>query len=293
MDPRKQPLQAALRNWGILQAVDDLRFLGCWARNYRRNRAFLKANKNFPVPPHYIAYDAYGNLDWNCYKQSGLDGAEFLSNLIRKHLPAGGNERVKVLEWGCGAARILRHLPLHLGEQYELTGSDYNEHSIAWCRRNIPNARFVQNRLTPPLPFADDSFDAVYALSVLTHLSEELNFAWLNELIRVTRKDGIILLTIKGDSYRNVLLAGELRAFNDGELVVRDRVKEGKKMFGAFHSSRFVRNCFLRHADVVLHVPDGFPHMLQDVWLIRNNKPLSIIPSSRSHPPIEKMIAFR
>jgi len=293
MDPRKQPIQATLRNWGILQAVDDLRYLACCVRNYRANRAFEKANRNFPVPPSYIAYDAYGNLDWNCYKQSGEDGADFLSGLIREHATAAIGEKIKILEWGCGAARIIRHLPGHFGGRCEVTGSDYNRRSIAWCRKKFPNIRFVQNHLTPPLPFADDSFDAVYGLSVLTHLSEAMNFAWINELIRVTRKDGIILLTTKGDSYRKVLLPGELDAFNDGELVVRDRVKEGKKMFGAFHSSRFVRERFLNRVEILAHIPDGFPHMLQDVWLIRNNKPSVPRPRLGSYPSIDKAIAFR
>jgi ubiquinone/menaquinone biosynthesis C-methylase UbiE len=47
----------------------------------------------------------------------------------------------------------------------------------------------------PHLPFADHSFDCIYAGSVFTHI-DDLADAWLLELRRLTRPDGRIYLTI-------------------------------------------------------------------------------------------------
>jgi ubiquinone/menaquinone biosynthesis C-methylase UbiE len=50
----------------------------------------------------------------------------------------------------------------------------------------------------PPLTFGDEHFDFVYSISVFTHLPEEMQFAWLEELRRVTRRGGYLILTTHG-----------------------------------------------------------------------------------------------
>ena len=50
-------------------------------------------------------------------------------------------------------------------------------------RRTCRSRRFERNALAPPLAFDDESFDLVYALSVFTHLTAELQLAWRDELL--------------------------------------------------------------------------------------------------------------
>jgi ubiquinone/menaquinone biosynthesis C-methylase UbiE len=50
----------------------------------------------------------------------------------------------------------------------------------------------------PPLQFGDESFDFVYCISVFTHLPEEMQFAWLEELKRVTRRGAYLVLSTHG-----------------------------------------------------------------------------------------------
>jgi SAM-dependent methyltransferase len=78
-----------------------------------------------------------------------------------------------------------------------LHGADVRAATIDWCRQNL-RGTFVANGTQPPLPFADRSLDLVYALSVFSHLGRHQNLAWMRELARVTRPDGLILVSTHG-----------------------------------------------------------------------------------------------
>src|SRR5947208_884804 len=82
-------------------------------------------------------------------------------------------------------------------------------------------ARSEVNGLAPPLAFDDASFDLVYALSVFTHLTGDLQVAWRDELRRVLRPGGRLLITTHGRSYVPRLDVEERERFESGELVVR------------------------------------------------------------------------
>src|SRR5207244_2931679 len=123
-----------------------------------------------------------------------------------------------VLDFGCGCGRVTRYWNDFGGE---VSGSDVSAKAVAWCRANLTFARFEVNRLAPPLAFPDEQFDLVYALSVFTHLTEELQLAWRDELRRVLRPGGRLFVTTHGRSYAPRLDAGERERFEQGELVVR------------------------------------------------------------------------
>ncbi len=53
----------------------------------------------------------------------------------------------------------------------------------------------------PPTAYPDNSFDFIYAISVFTHLDEEMQFAWLQELKRISKKGGILILTVHGKTF--------------------------------------------------------------------------------------------
>jgi SAM-dependent methyltransferase len=75
-------------------------------------------------------------------------------------------------------------------------GCDVYLPAIEWCRSNIRFAEFSVTDPWPSFPYANDYFDLVYGISVLTHLDEPLQLAWLDELYRVTRKGGIVFIRI-------------------------------------------------------------------------------------------------
>jgi cyclopropane fatty-acyl-phospholipid synthase-like methyltransferase len=103
-----------------------------------------------------------------------------------------------VLDFGCGWGRVTRYFDRVL----DLWGVDVQEKAIAACRETIPFARFKQVEPLGPAPFADDAFDLVYAFSVFTHLSEQSHRIWLDELRRVLKPDGLLIVTTQeGEGY--------------------------------------------------------------------------------------------
>ena len=141
------------------------------------------------LPPDDLSYDAYGHSDWTTYAASGRQHAEFFSSVIRRHMPA--TTPLRICEWGCGPARIIRHLPTLLADlKPQLTGTDYNLRSIAWCKENIADVSFAPNKLEPPIALPAASFNCIYCLSVFTHLSEPMHSAWIAELTRLVEPGG-------------------------------------------------------------------------------------------------------
>jgi ubiquinone/menaquinone biosynthesis C-methylase UbiE len=161
---------------------------------------------------------------------------------------------------------VIRHCARTCGPRITLYGTDYNQETVAWCRDHLDGITFHVNGLAPPLPFADAFLDCVYAISVLTHLSEDRHFDWINELARVVRPGGIVVLTTHGDASRDRLLESEKLRYAAGELVVRGQVQEGKKWYLAYQSAAFMRDQLLKNWEVVSHTPYS---TTQDAWVAR------------------------
>lgn len=103
-----------------------------------------------------------------------------------------------VLDFGSGGGRTL----LWLIPDFPKTrfyGTDVDPEAVEWCRCNLTNAQFQVNSPLPPMLYHDEQFDVVYLISVFTHLSDEYQEVWLPELRRVTRRGGILLLTVHGE----------------------------------------------------------------------------------------------
>jgi SAM-dependent methyltransferase len=266
-------LVSAVRAAGLLKFADTCKYLLGQARTYPSNRRFRREHPAFATPPRHLAYDALNHVDWRLYRESGLQHAGLFARVIAERTTAPGLE---ILEWGCGPGRLIRHMEALLpGRRVTLAGSDYNPESIAWCRANLPGIAFVENGLDPPLPLPADAFDAVYSFSVVTHLSEAVQLAWLQELRRVLKPGGILAVTTHGENYRYLLASQEeRRLFDAGELVVQGRYREGRKWFLAIHPETFVRERLLAGFTAVDRVaarPEDA--ILQDLWVARKPGP--------------------
>lgn len=102
-----------------------------------------------------------------------------------------------VLDFGCGAGRTLRHF-LDEAENGSFHGCDIDAPSIAWLESNLsPPLHVFANGEEPPLPLETASLDLIWAISVFTHISDHWA-AWLVELHRLLRKDGLLIATILG-----------------------------------------------------------------------------------------------
>jgi SAM-dependent methyltransferase len=132
--------------------------------------------------------------------KSYLERGERTRRAIERLLPEDWNWAGKtVLDFGCGAGRAIRHL-LHLAPECELWGSDIDPRCIEWDQAHLgPAASFAVNGEYPPLPFEDEKFDLVYALSVFTHISDYWA-PWLLEMDRVLAPGGRLIATFMGEA---------------------------------------------------------------------------------------------
>ncbi len=103
----------------------------------------------------------------------------------------------RVLDFGCGSGRTLRHFLAEAGEA-ELWGCDLERRSIDWLEQNLsPPLRVFANEAEPPLPVPDGHFDLIWAISVFTHVTDTWA-TWLAELHRVLAEDGLLIATVHG-----------------------------------------------------------------------------------------------
>ena len=264
----KRKVSYLLRKIRLLQFANTVMFVGNLLKNRKSNQLFLDENPGFPTPPAYLAYDAYNHTNWQYYYDSGLIHSSLIADLISEHVH---KKEIKICEWGCGPARVIRHLVNMEGfEKIELFGTDFNKDSINWCEQNIRNVSFLKNELEPPLPFGDATFDCVYAISIFTHLSEKMNYAWIKELFRIIKPGGILIFTTHGNIYAKQLLTADKTRYDSGLLVTKAMVKEGTKLYTTYHPPQFIKMDLLKDHDVVKHINNPESYLLeQDVWVAR------------------------
>ena len=265
----KQRLIRLMRAWSLIPLGEFIRLQLLRVLNLRDNLAFKRQQPDFVVPPDKFLYETSGNVNYRDYCQYGQAIAEYYLELFRTHGSITAAKPFRILEWGCGPGRIIRHLGELGGAGVEVYGSDYDAECIGWCAAHLPRVDFRCNGLSPPLDFPEEFFDAVYCVSVFTHLSAALHRAWLAELRRVLKPGGVLAITLHGDQYRDKLLPDERAQYEEGELVVRSQVVEGSRLYAAFHPPSFVRD-WLSEFEAVEHIEKPLPpFILQDQWIAR------------------------
>ena len=150
-----------------------------------------------PFPPEKLRKRVHGDEELSVFAKTGqlisFDIRSAVDSLIELNQPH------QILDFGCGCGRILRYFH-KFSDQSDFYGTDIDEEAITWCKQNLAQiGGFVHNQELPPLPFADQFFDFIYSISVFTHLPEDMQFAWLEELQRVVKPGGYLLLTIHGE----------------------------------------------------------------------------------------------
>ena len=248
----------------------------CWrlaAENHRLKAATAASRtkhnspaEELPLPPEVLRLMVAGTDDSEWFLTAGERATESLTALLAKAGIALHQCR-SILDFGCGCGRVIRHLR-HLPA--ELHGCDTNPVGVEWCDENLPFARFEVNALESPLEYDAESFDLVYALSVFTHLPLELQSRGMNELRRILKPGGVLMLSLHGDAMLAKLTRPERADYRSGQLVVRVSELAGTNHCAAFHPPAFVRNVLAAGFDVLEMAPEGATgNPPQDAWLLR------------------------
>jgi SAM-dependent methyltransferase len=252
----------AFRTYGKLTEVVPSTFIS--NATFRRNGA----PDGLPLPPSDLIFLVAGTSDISWFLTAGSRAADSVRAVLRgsgievDHLDA-------ILDFGCGCGRVLRHW--HSLKSTRVFGTDYNPRLVEWCRLNLSFADVRENRLEPPLRYDDMAFDLVYALSVFTHLTRDLQDAWMRELFRIVKPGGHLLITTHGEYYIRRLNEQERRRFLAGDLVVKNNLgAPGTNTCSAYHPVAYVRNHLALDFQVEQFIPSGATgNPMQDLYLLR------------------------
>jgi SAM-dependent methyltransferase len=231
---------------------------------YRRHGA----PDQLPIPPADLRFLVAGTKDISWFLEGGRLAAQSVSLAAARtgealeHLDA-------ILDFGCGCGRVLRywrHLP-----DTGVFGTDYNAKLVAWSAHNLPFSRVAVNNLEPQLDYDSGKFDLVYALSVFTHLTKDLQAPWVRELARIAKPGGRLVLSTHGEAYLGRLNADERRHFAAGELVVKNNVSApGSNTCAAYHPNAYVREEMASGLDLVDFAAEGAKgNPRQDLYVLR------------------------
>ena len=169
----------------------------------------LPLTQHLPFPPLELATRVLRiHSDEDPYLEYDFIGSGTRA-MLDTILPAGFSyEGRRMLDFGCGAGRTLRHY-MKEAESAEFWGVDIDERSIEWLQANLcPPLNVAKGDVRPPLPFADNFIDFAWAISVFTHLPDT-SPEWLLELHRVLKPDGLLMVSYMGE-HNSVVLAGEV-----------------------------------------------------------------------------------
>lgn len=264
--PRIQQLEHLVAD--MRPRVEDLEAL------VEQLRAVIR-HENFVLPPpKHLQVRVVGGFVPG-FIESGFSICEDLDAVLAGiHKNLGSFPRV--LDWGCGCGRTARAVKT-LYPDCELHGTDIDPEAIGFLQRRY--SRYGEFHLAPhrpPTRFAEDFFDFVFGISVFTHLPEDMQFEWLDELRRITKPGAYLIVTTSGEAnYRPFPKELVDKADRDGFLYVDGSYGQSINLpafyQNTFHKHDYIRREWSRYFEV-LDIQTQRVQRHQDTVLLRNTK---------------------
>jgi SAM-dependent methyltransferase len=161
----------------------------------------------------------------------------------------GNRKNRTVLDFGCGWGRTMRFFLRDLPSA-NVWGLDVASDMIALCQQHFRVCRFELVPPTPPTSLPSASVDVAYSYSVFSHLNEAVANAWVEELARLLKPGGLLMVTTEPRSF--IELCERIRrrggAQNKWEDSLRQLFVDQRATLAAYDRGEFV------------HVPTGGGH---------------------------------
>jgi SAM-dependent methyltransferase len=134
--------------------------------------------------------------------RDSLPFASFINTLSKKHLALFltdkwnfFKESKTVLDAGCGRGEFIELNPYKI----KVTGIDIIKEQISKLRKKGLDARYAD--LIKRLPFENNSFDGIISSHVLEHLESNEGIKMINELKRVLKPNGTLVIAVPNFSF--------------------------------------------------------------------------------------------
>lgn len=231
------------------------------------------------LPPDELMMKVVGNASPKFFV-SGVGAVEVLLGAMER---AGGAvpPSPAVLDFGCGPGRLIPAFNQAFPDG-SVVGVDIDREAIGWASDAMDRNEFHVIDPLPPMPLDCLRFDLVIGLSVLTHLDENYQDAWLAELLRVTRRGGCVLLTVHLEQHFHKI-AGEQMSEDVRKSITEEYEREGFAFWSgdrwseqfpsyyhtSFHTPDYIRNHWSRWFDVLGIFDESNPKMHHGIAVLR------------------------
>lgn len=233
---------------------------------------------HIPMPEAERRKRVHGDALLSAFLLEGFTTSVKLAHILQETVGKNYAAFPRVLDWGCGCGRLARYLLPQLSAP--LTGIDIDEDNIAWCQQNLPSGDYFHISPTPPTQFENDTFDLIIGISIFTHLREPDQFLWLEELHRIACPDGILLVTVHGNTTVGRAALPEtafIQLQKDGFLDIGrnpnlDGVTSDHEYYrNTFHTEAYLRQHWAKWFEIVRIVPGTIGNH-QDVVVLRKKR---------------------
>lgn len=182
----------------------------------------------------------------------------------------------RILDWGCGCGRVLSQLRKFVPANL-LFGCDIDAAAIAWDRDNLPGPAFIHIDPYPPTSYRNEFFQVIYGISVMTHLAEESQLQWLEELQRISAPNAILALSVIGKDLRQTNMPAALRTTFEAKGFVSqvpnyssiwDKFSHRGYYRESYHSLEYIEGSWGKYFEILEYLQTGH----QDLVLLRSHK---------------------
>lgn len=182
--------------WQLFGDVDDDFWFWAQTEGYRGSAALREL---LPDVPHEKTQFQYVGLTGDKALKAGFDGSRVFKKLY-EDVAGDFSACSNVLDFGCGWGRVIRFFLKDI-DASKLWGIDPAQEMIQFCQQAFKWGNFRHIDPFQSTKFADGMFDLVYALSVFSHLSEDMHWRWIEEIHRILRPGGVLIATTRGRDF--------------------------------------------------------------------------------------------
>jgi SAM-dependent methyltransferase len=224
-----------------------------------------------PTPPADLMHRVTQTRDRQFFKLWGLKCYGDFLEFFRRHSDPARTRRL--LDWGCGCGRLSVHF-LADRSGPEVFGCDVDGEAVAWCNANLRAGRFTKIDSFPPTPYPDASFQLIAGYSIFTHLTKDVQFAWLAEMRRLLAPGGIFVATVHGESATSFMFPGKVASvletgiYDGGHDEVLDGIVPQGYYRGTFQSQEYTVREWGKYFDILEYKVRGIGNH-QDVVVMR------------------------